>query len=208
MSYVRLKDIAERAGVTVTAVSRALKGKNDISESTRIRIQKIADEMGYIPNTNASRLRSNSNRSIGVVVTYLDNFFYNRILMGITDALSEKGYTPIIFSNQEDCKKEAAILKTLAANRVAGILIVPASDIENENSYEQYNFPCITIVRKKRDEDLPYFMNDSRMGGALIGHFLAKEGRRNPAYIGVDLPISCNQSRFQGFAEALEETRN
>ena len=106
MSYVRLKDIAERAGVTVTAVSRALKGKNDISETTRIRIQRIADEMGYIPNTNASRLRSNSNRSIGVVVTYLDNFFYNRILMGITDALSEKGIHPLFSVIRKTAKKK------------------------------------------------------------------------------------------------------
>ena len=97
-------------------------------------------------------------------------------------------------------------MKSLAANRVAGLLIVPASDIDNGNSYGQYKFPSITIVRKKRDEDLPFFMNDSRMGGTLIGRFIADEGRRNPAYIGVDLPISCNQSRFRGFAEALDET--
>lgn len=204
MGYVRLKDIAEEAGVTVTAVSRALKNKKDIGEATRKRIQKIADDMGYIPDTHASRLRSNANRTVGVVVTYLDNFFYNRILMGITDALAKAGYTPIIFSNQEDREREEGILKTLAANRVAGALIVPAADMVNQNSYGRFKFPCVTIVRRKSGESLSSFVNDSEKGGALVGGNLAGEGRRHPVYIGVDLPISCNRSRLKGFGDALD----
>lgn len=205
MGYVRLKDIADKADVSVNTVSRSLKDKSDIGAATKKRIKKIAEMMGYIPDTRASRLRSNNNKTVGVVVTYLDNFFYNRILIGISEALTGSGYTPIIFSNSEDINSEEGILKTLAANRVAGALIVPASDLINRIDYKRYNFPCITIVRRKIESRLSYFINDSEKGGELVGNLFAVEGRKNPAYLGVNLPISCNRDRVKGYALALEK---
>ena len=204
MGYVTLKDIADKAGVTVTTVSRALKDKSDIGVETKKKIKQIADKLGYIPDSHASRLRSNSNKTVGVVVTYLDNFFYSRILIGISDALRERGYTPITFSNSEDPKDEEQILKTLASNRVAGVLIVPGSDLENSIDYGKYSFPVVTIVRKKLGSRINFFVNDSEKSGLLVGRHFAMEGRRNPAYLGVDLPISCNVSRRNGYRKGLE----
>ena len=203
MGYVTLKDIADKAGVTVTTVSRALKDKKDIGTETKKKIRKIADQLGYIPDTHASRLRSNTNKTVGVVVTYLDNFFYSRILVGISDVLTAKGYTPITFSNSEDLGSEENILKTLAANRVAGVIIVPGSDLINKIDYGKYSFPIVTIVRKKMESRINFFINDSEKSGILVAkHFIA-DGRRNPAYMGVALPITCNEARLRGFAKTL-----
>ncbi len=79
MRYVRLKDIAERTGVSVNTVSRALKGKSDIGKETSKRIRKVVEELGYVPHAVAASLRSqNTAKTIGVIVTYLDNPFYAR----------------------------------------------------------------------------------------------------------------------------------
>ena len=137
MRYIRLKDIAERADVSINTVSRALKGKSDIGKETSKRIRKIAKELGYVPHAAASSLRSNVTKTIGVIVTYLDNPFYARILKGINDALAEYSYTAMAWENSEDIKKEKHILTLLASYRVAGILIVPASNLESDLNYDK-----------------------------------------------------------------------
>ena len=73
MKYARLKDIAERANVSINTVSRALKGKSDISKETSRRIRKIAKELGYVPHAAAASLRSKTTKTIGVIVTYLES---------------------------------------------------------------------------------------------------------------------------------------
>ena len=111
MVYIRLKDIAERAGVSINTVSRALKDRSDIGEETKRKIKAIADELGYIPNASASRLRSRENHLIGVVITHIDNAFYARILQGINDAVTDSGYTILVLSSGEDLGRETDILK-------------------------------------------------------------------------------------------------
>ena len=205
MGYVRLKDIAAEAGVSINTVSRALHDKEDISVETRRRIKAIADELGYVPDVNASRLRSDRNSMIGVVLTHLDNTFYTRILQGINDAFSDTGYTILALASDERLEEEEAILKTLMANRVAGLIIVPSQDLVNTLDYDHLGVPHITIVRKGKRNTRSFFITDSFESGRLAArHFLAK-GCSAPAYIGFDKPVSCNFDRLSGFRAALEE---
>lgn len=205
MHYVRLKDIAERAGVSINTVSRALKDKADIGGDTKDRIKKIAEEMGYIPHATASGLRSNHNKTIGVVVTHLDNTFYSQILQGINDTLSESGYTILVLSSNEDLGKEERIIKTLYSNRVAGLIIVPARDMVSTIDYDKLKVPHINIVRKGLVNTQSYFITDSRMSGHIAARKIASEGRKHPWYIGYSLPVSCNHQRLEGFKEELEK---
>jgi DNA-binding LacI/PurR family transcriptional regulator len=68
---------------------------------------------------------------IGVIITHIDNAFYSRILQGINDAVADLGYTILALSSGEDLEKETVLLKTLASNRVAGMIIVPSLDMLN-----------------------------------------------------------------------------
>lgn len=205
MAYVRLKDIAEQAKVSVNTVSRALKGRSDISIETQKRIRAIADELGYIPNATASRLRSRENMMIGVIITHIDNPFYARILQGINDAVAEAGYTILALSSGEDLAKEAELLKTLGANRVAGMIIVPSQDMTNDLDYDHLGVPHITIVRKGKRNTRSYFTNDSFQSGVIAAQHFVETGRRNPAYLGFNLPVTCNYERQQGFLRTLNE---
>jgi LacI family transcriptional regulator len=205
MGYVRLKEIAERASVSINTVSRALKDRPDISESTKEKIRQIANELGYIPNVSASRLRSKQNRMIGVVLTYLDNNFYARILEGINTAFSEKGYTILTLSSQEELENEQKLLKTLVANRVAGMIIVPSQDLVNTMDYDDLGVPHITIVRKGNRNTRSFFISDSYESGRLAAGYFRSRDCRSPAYIGFDKPVSCNRDRLSGFRESLND---
>jgi LacI family transcriptional regulator len=205
MKYARLKDIAEQAGVSINTVSRALKEKSDISPDTIRRIRAIADKLGYVPHAAAASLRSKATKTIGVIVTYLDNPFYARILKGVNDALAEYGYTAMIWENSEDIAKERHILTLLAANRVAGVLIVPASNLENDFNYDGLKTQHLTIVRKGTLNTQSYFILNSLKSGQLVADHFIRAGRKKPAYLGVDLPISCDRERFAGYKTQLAD---
>jgi len=203
MKYIRLQDIAEKANVSINTVSRALKGKKDISRETTELVKRIADELGYIPHASASSLRSKENKTIGVVITNIDNTFFGRILQGINDALVEYDYIILTLSSNEDVEKEKKILKSLLSNRVAGIILVPARDIESSLDYDKLKIPHINIVRKGTLNTEAYFTVDSFKSGMLVADHFIKLNRRHPAYIGYNLPISCNKLRFEGYKEEL-----
>lgn len=205
MGYVRLKDIAARAGVSINTVSRALKGKSDIGLSTIRKIKKIAEEMGYVPDAAAVSLRSRTSKAVGVIITYIDNSFFARILQGINDVISTHGYTIITLASNEDLDKETEILKLLTAYRVSGILLVPARDLISEFDYDRLRVPHITIVRKGSLNTESYFITDSLSSGTLAGQYAISKGRKHPAYLGFNLPVSCNQYRQEGFRRALEQ---
>lgn len=205
MGYIRLKEIADEANVSINTVSRALKNKSDISVETKQRIQKIADDLGYIPNASASHLRTSSKKTIGVLVTHIDNAFYARILQGINDAIVKSGYTILALSSNEDLERENQMIHTLAANRVAGLLIVPSMDLVSHLNYDNLHVPHITIVRKGNLNTQSYFIADSYKSGELAAQYIHQKGRTNPAYIGYNIMVSCNRDRLNGYAHQLKE---
>jgi LacI family transcriptional regulator len=205
LKYARLKDIAEKAQVSVNTVSRALKGKDDIGLETQSRIRHIATELGYVPHAAAASLRSKTSNAIGVIVTFMDNPFYARILQGINDALSKYGFHAIIGSSNEDVDQERELLRIFASYRVGGMLVMPARDIESRLDYDRLRTRHVIIVRRgSRSTQSSFTLNSLRSGELTAEHFL-RIGRRKPAYLGIGLPISCDRDRFQGFRRIMEE---
>jgi DNA-binding LacI/PurR family transcriptional regulator len=122
---VRLKDIAQRAGVSVMTVSKALREATDVSAPTRARVQQIAKELGYTPDVGARGLRSRSTRLLGVVVSSLTNPIYARILLAIEERGHELGYDVIFAHSLNQPEREAACIERLLARRVDGLFISP-----------------------------------------------------------------------------------
>jgi LacI family transcriptional regulator len=205
LKYIRLKDIAEKAHVSVNTVSRALKSKSDIGKETSQRIRKIAKELGYVPHAAAVSLRSKTTKTIGVIVTYLDNPFYARILKGITAALSKYGYTPMTWENNEEIEKEKHVLTILTSYRVAGSLIVPASNLENDFDYDTLKMPHLTIVRKANLNTKSYFVVNSFKSGRIVANHFLQTGRKKPAFLGLDFRVSCESDRLSGYRARLAE---
>ncbi len=203
--YVTIRDIAEKAGVSVNCVSRALNDKNDIGEATKARVKMIAEELGYIRHAAASGLRSGGTKSIGVIVTHIDNAFFSRILQGISDCVSSKGYTVLILASNEDPDTEAGNIRLLMAYRVSGILVVPACDLKNTIDYGAIQAPHIEIVRHIAAGSGGYFVSDSRRSGELAAERFLATGRQRCAYLGFDKPVSCNRDRMNGYVQGLRK---
>lgn len=203
--YITLRDIAEESGVSVNTVSRALKNRADIGPETIARVKKIASDLGYVPHMAASNLRSGGSKSIGVIVTHIDNAFFSRILQGVSDCVSKLGYTVIILSSNEDVETERNCIQLLTAYRVSGILVVPANDLEQGVDHASIRVPHIEIVRCGGNGS--FFVANSRRSGELAAERFAALGKTKAAYLGFDRPVSCNRERMQGFADRAKQLK-
>ena len=84
---VGIDDVARRAGVSTATVSRALSGRGHVATATRERVEEAAAELGYVVSASASSLASGRTRNIGVLVPFLDRWFFSTVLSGIANAL-------------------------------------------------------------------------------------------------------------------------
>ena len=129
---VRLKDIAQLASVSVMTVSKALRGEPDVSAATRAKIKKLALDLGYVPNTSAQGLRTNTTKLLGLVIPSTQNPIYARIISAIEERTHDCGYDLLIAQTQNKPEREDACLRRLLARRVDGLLITPVYRFEAE----------------------------------------------------------------------------
>ncbi|HAR67176.1 MAG TPA: hypothetical protein DCR55_13330 [Lentisphaeria bacterium] len=201
---VVMKDVAERLGVSRTAVSYALSGTGRLDPQTRERIRQAAAEMGYRPNLAASSMQTGRTRSIGVILGLSDPFFAT-VLSSIHDTLAPRGYMPLLLAPS---KREPLLdqLHRLIDRRVDGIILRPPAGLDADiwrTEVEKWHIPLVTI-----DAPLPtaphvdYVGTDDKTGGSLVAeHLLANGHRRFGMLLGPWFHTT--QARAEGFEQKL-----
>ena len=127
MKNVTLKDVAKAAGVSYATVSRALSGSNQIGKSTRERIVRLCDEMGYTGNYVARSMVMKKTYLLGLVVPAIENEFMSQLAYYVEMSARARGYNIMLCNSEPDLKQEEMVVKLLLGRRVDGILIVPQS---------------------------------------------------------------------------------
>jgi DNA-binding LacI/PurR family transcriptional regulator len=122
---IRLKDIAERAGVTATTVSKVLRDAPDISAETKARIRQIAESLGYVPDSGAQSLRSKKTHMLGVLISAVTDPFSSRVLLGLEEKASEFKFDLLLAQTFNDPQKELAAIERFMSRRVDGFIISP-----------------------------------------------------------------------------------
>ncbi|MBM3881970.1 MAG: LacI family transcriptional regulator [Verrucomicrobia bacterium] len=122
---VRLKDIADRARVSVMTVSRVLRDAPDISAATKSRVQTIARELGYVPNAMAAGLRTRHSRLWGVVLPTCADPILNRALWSLETQAQEAGYDLLVAQSLHRADREENCIRRLLARRVEGLFVAP-----------------------------------------------------------------------------------
>lgn len=125
---VRLRDVAAAAGVSDATVSLALAGNSRISTATAQRVIAVANELGYRPNSAARALRTESTRSLGLIVSDVANPFFGELAGAIERQAAQEGYSVILCNSDEDAgRQDDYLLNMLAGSQVDGVLLVPTS---------------------------------------------------------------------------------
>lgn len=204
--YITMRDIAEKAGVSVNTVSRVLNNKTDISKQTRENVLKIAKELGYIKNITASSLRNNQTKIVGVILEDITNLFFAEVMKGMEAAARKYGYQLLLMNTQTDAKKQREAIQTLLERRVEGILITPTEDgLSDFERLSHINVPVVIVGRHIERLQLDEIHSDEVKGGYLATKHLLSKGRKKILLINSIPENSAARMREEGYRKALRE---
>jgi LacI family transcriptional regulator len=201
-----MQDIAEKCGVSLTTVSRALQNKGEISPETKDKILKIAREMDYTPNVPARILAGGKSNIIGLVVADNSNPYYAKLIRGVEDCAKNNGYGIILYNTDETMEQELGGHQMLLENRVDGLLIT--SIISGKDpllNLKEESIPFVLLNRYIEGFDSDWVRSDNRLGAYLITKHLCEKGHHRIAHITGDDSISSVRERLEGYKQALQE---
>lgn len=123
-STITIADVAKRAGVSKTTISRYLNGKFEfMSGESKRRIQEIIEELNYRPNKLARGLKSSKSRLIGVLISDISNPFFSILVQGISDTCNQYGYHVLIANTNNDTDKEQEYILSMIDQRVEALIV-------------------------------------------------------------------------------------
>src|SRR3974390_3780744 len=134
---VRLKDIAERLGVSVMTVSKALRDEPDVCAATKTRIKLLAQQMGYVPDSTAQGLRTRTTKLFGLVIPSLANPIFSRIILAVQERAYELGYDVLLAYTLNVPEREETCIRRFLSRRVDGLLISPVYRLAAEGAIYQ-----------------------------------------------------------------------
>lgn len=210
MARATLKDVAERAGVSVATVSYVLNGKSSISEQTRERVLGAVREMDYVPDLSARSLSMRDSKLIGVVVPQtepgdrlmLQNSFYGEVLSSIECEARRQGYHILISATDAN---ESYL--TLAKQRnLDGIIIIGMYPDEFYQQMKKTQIPIVLIDSYCEDHYYHSVRIDDAYGSYLATNYLLQHGHREIAlFVGQVKENGVMKKRLVGYKQALDE---
>jgi LacI family transcriptional regulator len=207
---VRLVDIAERAGVSVMTVSKALRDEPDVSAATKTRVKLLAQQLGYVPDSTAQGLRNRKTKLFGLVISSLTNPVFSRMLLAIEGRAQELGYELLIAQTLNVTEREEACIRRFLSRRVDGLFISPVYRMGTEaRVYQEILARRVPTVLL--GHPAPFCagfatveIDDIPASHAATQHLL-KLGHRRIAFFTGPPTAPWSQERFEGYSRALRE---
>ncbi|MDO7880714.1 LacI family DNA-binding transcriptional regulator [Salinibacterium soli] len=203
MAVVSVRDVAERAGVSVGTVSNVMNHPDKVSATTVARVQAAIDELGFIRNDAARQLRDGRSKTIGLVVLDVRNPFFTDVARGAEDRAADAGLTVTLGNSDDSTERESTYLDLFEQQRVHGVLISPYSDItERLRRLRQRGIPVVLVDRTSDDLSFSSVSVDDVAGGRLAAEHLLEQGRRRIAFVGGSM-IRQVADRLEGARQAV-----
>ncbi|MEM6759699.1 MAG: LacI family DNA-binding transcriptional regulator [Pseudomonadota bacterium] len=198
-------DVAQRAGVSRSAVSRVFTPGASVSKATEAKVRAAAHDLGYRPNVLARGLITGRSRIIGLVVAYLENQFYPEAIEHLSRLLQEQGYHVLVFMAANSVTEADEVLGELLDYQVDGII---AASVGMSNDLtrrcEAAGIPIVLFNRTQDDRRLSAVTSDNYAGGKKLAEFLAAGGHTRIGHVAGWEGASTQRDREAGFLAGLE----
>jgi LacI family transcriptional regulator len=201
-----LKDIASTLGLSANTVSRALAGKDAVSEHTRALIQAEADRLGYVPNAMARSLVVGSAMAFGLVITNPSNPFYATLISAIEQRARLHGYSLVLMVSEENLDNEQRAARALQRWGVDGAIVVPVQQgADHWRRLQASGMPLVLVNRDLPELDCDFVGIDFADGAYQATCHLLDAGVNRVLLLEEDLPVSSVEDRIEGFGRAVRE---
>ncbi|MGO4533010.1 LacI family DNA-binding transcriptional regulator [Paenibacillus sp. 2TAF8] len=197
-----IHDVALKAGVSVTTVSRVLNNRGYISQKTRDKVYQTMDELNYRPNEIARSLLRKQSNLIGLIIPDVSHPFFGELASYVEYYAYQNGFKIMLCNSHMDPSKEREYVEMLKGNRVDGIIM--GSHTLEVDEYVNLHSPIVTFDRQI-GEDIPFISSDNYQGGVMAAELLLSKGRRHIAHICGNLGLNMlSNRRTIGFLNTLE----
>ncbi|MFC8142526.1 LacI family DNA-binding transcriptional regulator [Streptomyces paradoxus] len=202
---ITTRDIAERLGVSVSTVGRALADDPRISEETKFRVRQAASDMGYVGNRAARMMRGASSNVVALVIPDIRNSFYSTIAHELSKNMESEGFQLMLSETDDDRTAELRHLRELSANRVAAVIIVPSARPHSESVKLLRALPHVQLLRRHPSLGSQWFGVDDREALRRATAHVVAQGHTRIAYLGGPEELPTGAERLRGFRSALRE---
>lgn len=203
---MRIKDVAELAGVSPATVSRVLSESSSVGEAHKEKVLSAVEEVGYRRNRLASNLRKQRAGIIGVVVSDVENPHFSEMVRAVEDAAYRRGYRVLLCNTDEDPEKQSSYLEVLADERALGVIVSSSGTVGSGiQQLLDLSIPVVAFDRSVADPRADAVVADNVGGAERATRLLIGAGHETIGFVGGPKHIETGMLRQQGYESAMAE---
>jgi DNA-binding LacI/PurR family transcriptional regulator len=201
---ITIKDVAQRAEVSIQTVSNVLNRRVNVRPKTRSRVLTACEELNYTPNAVARSLVTRKSKTIGVIVTNIRNPIYGDIIATINEVAERYGYSVMVGNTQRDSVSEQRVVNLLVEQRVDGVLLASGTwDSSATEMLLSANIPVVRFLYHPETLNTDYFGADNVRGTRIATDHLIALGHTRIGFV-TGPQSSISLQRLQGFMDAMK----
>lgn len=205
-SITTIRDVAERADVSVATVSHVINETRPVSDELRQRVLAAMDELGYQPNALARSLRRQRTSTLGLIIPDTNNPYFAEVARGVEQVAFERDFTVILCHSDYSVKRELQYVDVLRAERAAGVIWIPATEnCEPAKRLAEYGVPLVVLDRRVPEVQCLSVLADNFRGGYIATEHLIGLGHHRIGCIARPVGLSHSQDRILGYQAALRD---
>jgi LacI family transcriptional regulator len=203
-----IKDVARRAGLSPSTISRTLNNSGYVSALTRRRVEEAVAALGYQPNWHAQGLRGKSSHLIGLIIPDISNTYYTAVAQVVSTTLRARDYEVILCVNDENEQIDLHYLQILTQKHVDGILYAHPANGDNGTYGRQLasrGLPILEINRQREKDLLDAVLANNYQGAYMMTEYLIRRGHERIGLILGESSITTGRERLEGYRSALQD---
>ncbi len=200
---VRLEDVAQKAGVSITTVSHVINKTRYVKRETREIVLKILDELNY--NIRKPKTRANGSKLIGIIVADITEDYYISVVKAIETYASEQSFSILLCDSEQDTEKERRNIKNILDKDVGGLIISPVNSEKYPKELRDAQIPVVFVDRKFKTHEKVFVGINNLESGYIGTEYLASKGCKTIGFIGYPETVYTVHERAIGYRNFLRE---
>lgn len=202
---VTIHDVARRAGVSLSTVSRVLNDSTAVNAQTRAKVEAVVRELNYEKTRSEGPKQARLTKAVGLIIPDILNPFFPLLIKGIEHVSKIHGYSLILCDSENDAELEQQHINNLYDNGIDGIIMIPSSETVHVEKFVRRGIPFVFLDRFIEMDDASYVISDNEEGAYQAVKYLLKLGHREIISLTGPPNLSTEQARIKGCQRALVE---